>query len=116
MFDLRSINLPEATDELYSLALGFALRENSYSSCNLNGVRFHSKQREARRTAQNSGLVVDPVFEGKEIEVYGTLCDVIEVEYLDNYRVVLFKCDWFDLTPRKKNLKTDYDLTCLNVS
>ncbi|XP_026393683.1 uncharacterized protein LOC113288780 [Papaver somniferum] len=116
MFDLRSINSPEATDELYSLALGFELRANSYLSCNLNGVRYHTKQREARRTTQNSGLVVDSVFEGKEIEFYGTLCDVIEVKYLNNYRVVLFKCDWFDLTPRKKNLKTDYDLTCLNVS
>ncbi|XP_026429120.1 uncharacterized protein LOC113325106 [Papaver somniferum] len=87
------------------------LRANSYSACNLNGIRYHTKQREARRTTQNSGLVVDSVFES-----IGTLYDVIEVEYLKNYRVVLFKCDWFDLTPRKKNLKTDHDLTCLNVS
>ncbi|KAI3917786.1 hypothetical protein MKW92_053921, partial [Papaver armeniacum] len=78
MFDLRSLNSPKATDELYSLALGFELRANSYSACNLNGVWYHTKQREARRTTQNSGLVVDSVFEGKEIEFYGTLCDVIE--------------------------------------
>ncbi|KAI3856582.1 hypothetical protein MKW92_048209, partial [Papaver armeniacum] len=53
MFDLRSINSPEATDELYSLALGFELRANSYSACNPNGVLHHTKQREARRTTQN---------------------------------------------------------------
>ncbi|XP_026380826.1 uncharacterized protein LOC113275507 [Papaver somniferum] len=80
---------PEATQELYSLAWGFDFRANSYSVCNVNGVRFHTSQREVRRTTQNSGLVVDSEHDGSAMEFYGTVSDVIELEYTLGSRCVI---------------------------
>ncbi|MCL7029262.1 hypothetical protein MKW94_000249 [Papaver nudicaule] len=116
MTTLRANGAPEATDELYSLAWGIDFRANSYSVCNVNGVRFHTSQREIRRTTQNSGLVVDSEHNNTPMQFYGTLCDVIELEYTMGYRVVLFKCDWFDLNPRRNRIRKDYTLTCIDVS
>ncbi|XP_026416083.1 uncharacterized protein LOC113311461 [Papaver somniferum] len=106
----------EATDEMQTLAWGVDVRVNSYKACNVNGVKYHSKDREARRTTQNSGLLVDGEHGGNAIEFYGTLRDVIELEYQHGYRIVLFKCDWFDVSPNRNKIRKDYDLTSINVS
>ncbi|KAI3912917.1 hypothetical protein MKW98_008329 [Papaver atlanticum] len=68
------------------------------------------------RTTQNSGLVVDGEHKSKPIEFFGTLQEVIELDFLYRYRVVLFKCDWFDVTPGRTRIPKDYDLTCINTS
>ncbi|XP_026448702.1 uncharacterized protein LOC113348969 [Papaver somniferum] len=104
------------SDELHSLAQGVESRAKSFSACIYNGVRFHTKQRELRRTTQNSGLVVDGEHNSKPIEFFGSLQDVIELDFLYGYRVVLFKCDWFDVTPGNTRIRKDYSLTCINTN
>ncbi|XP_026384960.1 uncharacterized protein LOC113280563 [Papaver somniferum] len=109
-------NFSGVSDELHSLAQGVESRAKSFSACIYNGVRFHTKQRELRRTTQNSGLVVDGEHNSKPIEFFGSLQDVIELDFLYGYRVVLFKCDWFDVTPGNTRIRKDYSLTCINTN
>ena len=60
----------------------------------INGVKFCTKDFEATRKTQNSGVYV--VTEGDAI-YYGVLIGIIELNYSDKYRYVLFKCQWFDV-------------------
>lgn len=46
------------SDQLLSLARGPDKRVFRYKGCNINGLRFHSKDREMERKTQNSGVVV----------------------------------------------------------
>ena len=88
---------PKATDDLYSLASGPDNQVTQYTGCIVNGIRFHSKEREKYFRTQNSGVVVK-VYEGdKEIQYYSILTNIIELDYYFNKRVILFKCDWWDV-------------------
>ena len=78
---LRQQKSPEATNDLYLLACSLDNRVTQYTSRIVNGIRFHSKEREKYRGTQNSGVVVK-VYEGdKEIQYYGVLTNIIELDY-----------------------------------
>ena len=55
----------------------------------INGVKFRTKDSEATRKTQNSGVCI--VTEG-DATYYGVLIDIIKLNYFDKYRYVLFKC------------------------
>ena len=76
----------------YSLSYGSDLRVFCYSGCNVNGVRYHVEERDDGLLTQNSGIVVRGEHDNDEIDFYGVLTDVIELQYIFNFRVVLFKC------------------------
>ena len=49
------------------------------------------------------------------VSYYGVLIDVLELHYLSGNRVILFKCDWWDVINIGKGIKNDeYGFTCLN--
>ena len=73
MNQLRDQGLPEATDDLWSLANGPGSVVDFYSGCIYNGIRFHTRNRENRRTCQNSGLVVEGDHNGNQINFYDYL-------------------------------------------
>jgi len=51
-----------------------------------------------------------------EIDYYGILTEVIELQYLDNNRVVLFRCKWFDVHDTNKGIKVDkYGFVSINL-
>lgn len=106
----------EASIEIVSLSNIPDLRVNIYSGCIVNGVRFFTKERDDRRTTQNSGVVVPGVHDDEEIDFYGRLCNVVELTFLHGYEVILFQCDWFDTNPNKRRIQRDYDLISINVS
>ena len=114
MNELRSQQLAEATDELWSLANGPNMLMKFYSGCMCNGVRFHTKDRDNRRKSQNSGLVVNGDHDGKAIDFYGYLCNVCEMTYIFGYRVVLFCCEWFNLGSGR-TVQTDAHFTSIDV-
>ena len=60
----------EATDELYALTCSPGFRMRTYSACIVNGVRFHTKDREAHCQIQNSGLVVEGEHDGEIIDFF----------------------------------------------
>ncbi|KAL6335783.1 hypothetical protein AAG906_039546 [Vitis piasezkii] len=113
---LRVKQSPEATDELYSLACGPDNRVHTYMGCIVNGVRFHTKDRDDRRITQNSGICVSGEHDGEEIDFYGVLSNVVVLNYVLGYKVILFKCTWFDTNQKKKRIKHDYNFTTIQVT
>ena len=57
----------------------------------INGLKFRSVNDEANRKTQNSGLSV--AIDGG-ITYYDVFIDIIELNYSDNIKHVLFKCKW----------------------
>lgn len=83
-----------------------------YNGYIINGFRFHTLSREAARTTQNSG-VVNVAEDG--INYYSRLTDIIELTYID-YKVVLFKFDWYDVHHRAGLRKDEFGLLLVNFS
>jgi hypothetical protein len=102
------------TDELYSLALGPGKRAKSYEWCIANGVKYLTVSREKRRLTQNSGVCVEGEHKGETIDFYGRLNEVIELNYLHDCKVYLFRCEWFDLE-HKKPIQIDDDFKSINI-
>ena len=67
---------------------------------------------EAGRLTQNSGIV-NIAEDG--VNYYGRLSDIIELSYRE-YKVVLFKCDWYDVHHRVGLQKDDFGFTLVNFS
>ncbi|GLT24991.1 hypothetical protein SLA2020_001500 [Shorea laevis] len=88
----------EVDDHLIGLAIGPIDRVSCYKGYIVNGYRFHTTEYGYNKKTMNSGVcVTDGGF-----DYYGMLEEVIELEYLGSkhkQRVVLFKCDWYDITP-----------------
>ena len=42
--------------------------------------------------------------------------DILEFKYLNGFSVILFKCKWFNTDPTKKKIKTDNNITSINIS
>ena len=91
--------------ELYALACGPDPQVTSYSSCDVNGVRCHRYNRDNQLTTQNNGIIVVGEHDNEEVEIYGVLVDVLELQYLFNHKVILFKCEWFDTNAKRKRIQ-----------
>ena len=48
------------------------------------------------------------------IDFYGIIVDILELEYVENNRVLLFKCKWFDLR-KKIGMQKDNNFTSIGV-
>ncbi|XP_055961814.1 uncharacterized protein LOC130015519 [Mercurialis annua] len=112
---LRATGLVAATDHIYALGLGPDIRIARYSGIIVNGVRFHTVERDNFRRTQNNGVSVTGEHKSKEIEFYGVLTDIIDLQYVNGNHVFLFKCDWWDVGD-KNGIKTDGNLVSVNVS
>ena len=74
----------------------------TYIGCIVNGVRFHTKDRDDRYITQNSSICVSGEPGDEEINFYGILSYVIILNYILGYTVILFKCSWFDTNQKKR--------------
>ena len=106
----------EATKVLYALTCGPDVEVKKYDTCIINGVRFHTKDCDSQRKTQNSGLMVEGNHGDSVIDFYGVVTDIFELDYLKERRVVLFKCQWFDISSRKSNIHIDANIISVNVS
>ena len=79
----------------------------------INGLKFHTKDSEASRKTQNSGVCV--VTEGVAT-YYGVLIDIIELNYFDKYRYVLFKFHWADVISGRGCKKDEFGFPLVNFS
>ena len=98
-------------DELFAMSCEPNLRVQIFSACLVNGMRFHTVDREKNRRTQNSGILAEGTHDGEDIDFYGCLKEIIELRYNsdcnDDQTVVLFRCDWFDTHGKKFRLKDD---------
>ncbi|KAL6659744.1 hypothetical protein ACP70R_002573 [Stipagrostis hirtigluma subsp. patula] len=84
-----------------------------YSGFIINGFRFHTRSRESKRLTQNSGVVN---ISSDGTNYYGRLTDIIELSYKGDYKVVLFKCDWYDVHHRSGMKNDEFGLTLVNFN
>ena len=82
----------------------------------MNGVRHHTYNRDNWLMTQNNDIVVAGEHDNEEVEFYGVLVDVLELQYLFNHKVILFKCERFDTNANRKRIQKDHNLFFINVS
>ena len=113
---LWSTNEEEVDEDLFSLACGPDFRVRKYSSCIVNGVRFNTVDRDKNKKTQNSGVMSQSSHNGQVTDFFGTLKEIIQLEYNQKERsIVLFKCDWFKLDGKKTEVKDDGFFKSINV-
>ena len=77
-------------------------------------MKFHIKDSEATWKTQNSGVCVVTKCGAT---YYGILIDIIELNYSDKYRYVLFKCQWVDIiSGRGCKKKNEFGFPLVNFS
>ncbi|KAI3711783.1 hypothetical protein L1987_70329 [Smallanthus sonchifolius] len=109
VFSFSSSSSTPDKNELRALAHG-PLYASSYTACIVNGVRFVVQNRDSRRTTQNSGVVT---IGEDDTPFYGQLEEIIELNYIDGYSVVLFRCKWFNT--RGKRLIKQNNTTIIDI-
>lgn len=113
--------LGDVSEQLKKLSRGPNTVARRFSGYVINGYRFHTKQRDAKRTTQNSGVTLESVTESfasskddnpiiESITYYGSISEIIEVDYYGNFKFVLFRCDWFEVEDDK------YGLICVHFN
>ncbi|XP_074325524.1 uncharacterized protein LOC141663604 [Apium graveolens] len=107
--------------ELEVLAMGHNQSAKKYSGYVLNGYRFHTKYRDAKCTTQNSGVFLTALTTSfasskdqnplvGDVNYYGAIEEIFEVDYWGEFSVVVFKCCWY------KEEKDLYGLTRVNFN
>jgi hypothetical protein len=82
-----------------------------YNRYVVNGKLFHTIAYDVGRRFQNSDVCVSTI-DGETY--YGKLTQIIEVEYYNRTRYVLFKCDWTENTRGRRYKLDKHGLTLVN--
>jgi hypothetical protein len=102
------------TEKIMKLAEKPSNYGKRFSGLSINGFTFHTTSREDNRQTQNSGVV--NVSEDDNINYYGRIKDIIELNYNGAFKVILFKCDWYDVHHHAGMKKDAFGFTSLNFS
>ncbi|CAI0424199.1 unnamed protein product [Linum tenue] len=103
--------------ELLSLARGPLYGVDRFNGYVINGFRFHTQKHETRKAKQNSGILLKGLMGSKVVDYYGVLTEIIELQYLGGNRVVMFKCEWWDVENIDRGVKVDkYGFVSVNTS
>ncbi|KAL5760668.1 hypothetical protein ACOSQ2_019506 [Xanthoceras sorbifolium] len=78
-------------------------------------VTRYTGYRDYNRRTQNCGVLVKGEHRGKSIDFYGVLKDIIEVSYFGQNKVVIFKCDWWDLSGRRGIQIDEHNIISVNI-
>lgn len=100
--------LNDVSENLRKLSRGPNEIARCFSGYVINGYRFHTKQRDAKRKTQNSGVTLAAITESfsstkdenpitQSITYYALITEIIEVDYYGKLKFVLFRCDWFEV-------------------
>ncbi|WOG92409.1 hypothetical protein DCAR_0311675 [Daucus carota subsp. sativus] len=109
----------EASSDLRVLALGPNRMARRFSGYVLNGYRFHTKSRDSKCTTQNSSVFLtaettsfacskDDNPKVGAVNYYGSVEEIVKVDYWGVFVVVLFRCTWY------QEDKDPYGLTKVN--
>ena len=114
---MHELEKTDKMEDLLSLARGPTQYVTSFSGYIVNGYRFHTEERDKSFVTQNSGVVVigNTGQRDENMDYYGILTDVLELQYLGGKRVVLFRCKWFDVYDTIRGVKMDeYGVVSIN--
>lgn len=88
--------MDDVSDQLKELSRGPNVVARRFSGYVINGYRFHTKQRDARRKTQNSGVTLVSITQSfastkdenpttKPLTYYGSITEIIEIDYYGNF-------------------------------
>lgn len=120
-FERQGINV--LSERIKCLARGPDATVVSYNGYLINGYRFHTKKHEKKLKTQNSGVAVIssvPSYSSRkdkrpiegEVNYYGVLNEILQLNYSGMLKVVLFKCDW--VNTRLGSKRDEYGFTLVN--
>jgi len=98
-------------ESLFYLPFGPNSRVFRYTSYLITGWRFNVKDRDMSLKSQNNGVFIRGDENTGNIYYFDVLTDIIELSYLNENNVILFKCDWWDVHSKGRGYKED---VCLN--
>ncbi|XP_060182337.1 uncharacterized protein LOC132612000 [Lycium barbarum] len=85
------------------LAEGSLHKVQPFNGYVVNGYKFHTEEYGSSRSTMNSGVCIKgSSYSADDMDYYGRLVEILQLEYpaLPFKRTVLFKCSWFDPTPK----------------
>jgi hypothetical protein len=83
-----------------------------YTSYDINDYKFYTRAQDNKKTNQNSGIQTDAYNHSNRQTYYGFIEEIWELEYRENLKVPLFRCQWIRLS---NGVKTDkYGMTNVN--
>ncbi|XP_060183378.1 uncharacterized protein LOC132613386 [Lycium barbarum] len=85
----------DVPDLIKQLSRGPSSIAKRYSGYLINGYRFHVRQRDVRRKTQNSGITLVALTTSFASSKDKNPVDA-NVTYYGHFKVVLFKCDWYE--------------------
>jgi hypothetical protein len=99
-----------------SLSLGPERKVKCYNGYFVNGYVFHTEEyRHGRKTYNSGGCVKGSISSELEVDSYGRLEEVVELQYHSGQnRVFLFKCYRYDTTDREIRVDPHYGLVEIN--
>jgi len=105
-----------AAISLSLLCLGPEKKVKCYNGYFVNGYVFYAEEYgHGRKTCNNCVCIKGSTSSDFEVDYYGRLEEVIELQYLNEQnRVFLFKCDWYDTTDRGIRVDPHYGLVVIN--
>lgn len=109
-------NSTSINEDLYSLSQGPLERYHSYTSCVVNGVRFRCKEHDDTLKTQCSGVCTEGDHDNENLIYYGVLTEILELSFLFDRKVFLFRCKWYNSSPRGRSICMDNNLTSINTS
>ncbi|XP_073261203.1 uncharacterized protein [Populus alba] len=105
-----------APKSLSSLSLGPERKVRCYNGYFVNGYVFHTKEYGQGRKTYNCGVCVKGSTSSQlEVDYYGILEEVVELQYhIEQNKVFLFKCYWYDTTDRGIRVDPHHGLVEIN--
>ena len=106
-FETRALQ-EDVPNLIKQLSRGPNIVAKRYSGYLIIWYRFHIRQCDARRKTQNSGVTLvastTSITSSKDknpiaayLTYYGRIVDIVELNYYSHFKVVLFKCDWYEV-------------------
>lgn len=102
-------------DQLYALACGPNQRMESYAGCIISGTRFHTNMCDSFRRTQNSGVSTNKKHNGKPIDFFGVVVDILKIRYMGDQNIFLLRCDWWNFEIKGRNKGVTYEEHCTSV-
>lgn len=82
----------------------------------LKFFKFFNKERDDKRTIQNSGACVRDFHYNENTDFFVVLTEDIELCYIKGCHAYLFKCKWFNIDKKKKKIHQHCNITSINIA